>query len=87
MNNAQTAEIIKNLCKKNKITVKVLLETLNINKNFLQDLEKKGVNPSIDKIEKIADYFNTSIDFIIGRGENKENETKQDTKEIQKSNG
>ena len=33
---------------------------------------KSGSEPSADKIEKIADYFNVSVDYILGRTNNPE---------------
>lgn len=30
---------------------------------------KKGQNPSIDKLERLADYFNVSVDYLLGRTE------------------
>ncbi len=63
---------IKNLCKSKKITVKGLLEATTINRNFIYDLEKSGQIPSADKFERIADYLNCSVDYLLGRTDNPE---------------
>ena len=72
MNNAQTAKIIKDLCKRKGITAKTMLEECEINRGFIYCLEKENKTPSADKIVKIADYFNVSTDYILGRTDNPE---------------
>lgn len=67
MQNSQIAERIKLLCKSNKIPIKNLLEKCDINRNFIYDLEKRKYSPSVDKLVKIADYFNCSVDYLLGR--------------------
>ena len=67
MNNIQLSNTIKALCKAKKITIKTLLESCQISRNFIYDLEKKGQIPSIDKLESIADYLDCSIDYLLGR--------------------
>ena len=61
------AERIKELAKKQGITVKSLLEVLEINKGFVSDLSSRNVAPSADKLTKIADYFKVSVDYLLGR--------------------
>lgn len=67
MNNIQLSNTIKALCKAKKITIKTLLESCQISRNFIYDLEKKGQIPSIDKLESIADYLDCSVDYLLGR--------------------
>lgn len=62
-----TAARIKALCKARKLTVKRLLENTNINRNFIYDLEKGGQMPSADKLERIADCLDCSVDYLLGR--------------------
>jgi len=62
-----TSNRIKSLCKSNGITVKTLLESTNINRNFIYDLEKSGRIPSADKFERIADCLGCSVDYLLGR--------------------
>lgn len=70
MDNILTANIIKLLCKQNKLAVKVLLEECKINRNFIYDLEHKNSAPSSDKLERIADYLDCSVDYLLGRTDN-----------------
>lgn len=72
MQNELTSSLIKNLCKQRKITIKSMLEECAINRNFIYDLEKKSVAPACDKIERIADYLNCSVDYLLGRTDNPE---------------
>lgn len=72
MNNIQLANTIKTLCKSKKVTVKNLLETCKINRNFMYDLEKKAQAPSADKLEAIADFLDCSVDYLLGRTDNPE---------------
>lgn len=73
MDNIKVVENIKTLCKINKISIKYLLKELNLSNSFIYDFSKKGSIPSILTIEKIADYFEISIDSLIGRKPQKEN--------------
>lgn len=63
---------IKSLCKSKGVTVKTLLESTDINRNFIYDLEKSGRIPSADKFERIADYLDCSVDYLLGRTDNPE---------------
>lgn len=54
---------VKNLSK-NK-----LLINAGLNKSIFDNM-KKGQIPSVDKIHKIADYLNVSVDYLLGRTEN-----------------
>lgn len=70
MQNSVISEKIKMLCKQKNIPIGFLLQECDINKNFIYDLERKGKSPSIDKILAIAEYFNCSIDDLVGRTNN-----------------
>ncbi len=70
MNNLFTSNQIKTLCKKQKLTIKALLDATNINRNFIYDLEHKDVAPAADKLERIADYLDCSVDYLLGRTDN-----------------
>ena len=70
MNNQSTANLIKSICKLRKTPIKTLLEECSINRNFIYDLERKDAAPSADKIERIADYLDCSVDYLLGRTDN-----------------
>lgn len=58
---------ISEIRKERGITQKDLAEYLNISPGNLCEWEKGRIEPSIDFLNKIADYFNVSIDYLVGR--------------------
>lgn len=67
MNNAQTSFIIKQLCKQKGVTITQMLTDTSIRKSLIYDMEKRDYTPSAEILEKIADYFNCSVDYLLGR--------------------
>ena len=67
MNNIQSANIIKTLCKENGISISNLLLACNIRKGLIYDMEKRNKTPSAEIFEQIADYLNCSVDYLLGR--------------------
>ena len=63
-----TFDKIKELCQKQGISLNQLEEKLNFSTNYLYSM-KKG-NPKADNLQKIADYFNVSTDYLLGRTDN-----------------
>lgn len=64
-------EHINEKCKSKGVTINKMLIELKLNKSVVDNM-KKGRMPSIDKIYKIAEYLNCSIDYLMGRTENPE---------------
>ena len=62
------ADRIETLCYQAGITKTKLLTDCNLNKSIVNNL-KNGSVPSVDKIAVIADYFNVSTDYLLGRTE------------------
>lgn len=60
-----TFERVKMLADKRKISIVELEEKLNFSKNSLYAWKKS--KPSIDKLNAVADYFNVSTDYLLGR--------------------
>jgi DNA-binding Xre family transcriptional regulator len=46
-----------------------LLINVELNKSVFDNM-KKGQIPSVDKIHKIADYLDCSVDYLLGRTDN-----------------
>lgn len=44
-----------------------LAEELNVTKQCVSNWENDNVQPSIDMLSKLADYFNVSTDYLLGR--------------------
>ena len=59
---------IKELADKQGISLNTLEERLGYSTNYLYSL-KKG-NPKSDRLQEIADYFNVSTDYLLGRTNN-----------------
>ncbi|WP_431811963.1 helix-turn-helix domain-containing protein [Lysinibacillus sp. FW12] len=64
-----TLERAKELCKSRGITVKRLEEELEIPNNTIY--QWKRIRPSLDKILKVAVFFGVSIDYLLGRTDQK----------------
>jgi transcriptional regulator with XRE-family HTH domain len=58
-----TKERIKELCKKNKISVNKLETDLGFGTGYVSKLDKS--TPNAKKIKLIADYFNVSVDYLM----------------------
>ena len=63
----KTFEKIKLLAKKQGISLNTLEERVGLGKNY--SLKNKKT-PSVEHIAKIADYFNVSTDYLLGRTDN-----------------
>jgi len=56
---------IQELRKKNNWNQSQLAEKIGVSLTQLQRYENKGVQPPADILKKLADAFNTSIDFLV----------------------
>ena len=54
------------LLKENKITAYRLAKNTNINTATFSEWKKGTYTPKTDKLQKIADYFNVSLDWLLG---------------------
>ena len=59
------ARKIKALAKNMGISIKKMLDDLNLGKNFMVQLSNNVV-PGIDKVTLIANYFNVTVDYLLG---------------------
>lgn len=60
-----TFEIVKDLCEKQGISLNTLEDKLKLGKNSLYGLKRN--QPSAERLQQIADYFNVSTDYLLGR--------------------
>jgi transcriptional regulator with XRE-family HTH domain len=63
-----TFEIVKELCKKQGISLNTLEERIGFARNSLYSW--KISEPKPKKLNAVADYFNVSTDFLLGRTDN-----------------
>lgn len=59
--------IIESLCKEKGITITEMCRDLKINRSSLSELKQgRAKSLSVDKVVKIANYFNASTEYITG---------------------
>ena len=63
-----TFERIKELAKKQGLSLNQVEEKLGYSKNTLYSLKRQRV--SSDRLQEIADYFHVSTDYLLGRTDN-----------------
>ena len=61
---------LKELRKRKGLSQLRLATELNTTQNTISRYETGEREPGIDELIKIADYFNVSVDYLIGRTEN-----------------
>ena len=59
-------EHIKQLCNDNKITINQLEKNCNLGTSSIKKWETRSA-PSAIALAKIADYFDVSVDYLLGR--------------------
>ncbi|MDA9429116.1 Phage transcriptional regulator, Cro, CI family [Enterococcus mundtii 1A] len=74
-------ERIQELAKKRDKTLKDISLELGYSKNYLYTLQKQS--PKAENLQVIADYFNVSTDYLLGRTDNPDpDNTKLDTNDL-----
>ena len=58
---------IKTIRQKRKITQVDLAKHINVKQETISAYESNKALPSADVLVKIADYLNTSVDYLLGR--------------------
>lgn len=61
-------EKIKELCQKRGISINSLEQTLGYSRNTIYSMKSK--KPNAERLQEIADYFNVSTDYLLGRTDN-----------------
>lgn len=67
--NMTVLDTIKELSEKRGKTLRQVTDDLNFSENYLYSLKTKTPNGA--NLEKLADYFNVSVDYLLGRAEAK----------------
>ena len=57
---------LKKLRKDNRLTQLALSKALNVDVMTVSRYERGEIDPSIIALAKIAEYFNTTTDFLLG---------------------
>ena len=61
---------LKEIRKSKKISQLKLSIELNMSQNTISRYETGDREPGINELIKIADYFNVSVDYLLGRTDN-----------------
>lgn len=80
-NSSDVANKIKSLAKQNNVSVKKLLDDVGLSFNTMSNM--KNSMPKADNLAKIADYFDCSIDYLMGRSDSN-NKSSATSFELQK---
>lgn len=64
------SDCLFNLRKSKKISQLELAKNMNLSLRTYQRYEKGERNPTSDVLISLADYFNVSIDYLVGRTDN-----------------
>ncbi|MCP8859469.1 putative cI-like repressor [Latilactobacillus phage TMW 1.46 P2] len=75
-----TKERVKELASDHHITIAELERTLKIANGTIGKWDKQ--NPSIEPLTKIADYFDVTTDYLLGRNQTPKDATEKESKEL-----
>lgn len=74
---------IKALCEEKQITITELERLVGIGRSTIRNWDKSY--PTTDKLQKVADYFRVSIDYLLGREEKLNALTQEDELDLAKT--
>ncbi|OPH54979.1 hypothetical protein BC351_30120 [Paenibacillus ferrarius] len=66
---------LRSLRKKTGLTMKELGSKFNLAESTISGYENGARKPDIEIMEKIADYFEVSVDYLLGRATDQEQST------------
>ena len=67
---------LKELRKLNNVTQKQLAEFIGASERGVQNYEQGSRKPAYDMLIAIADYFDVSVDYLLGRTDNPDSHKK-----------
>ena len=62
-------ERLKRMRERNRQKQCVLSELCGLNRNAINRYENGKAEPTVSSLESIADYFDVSIDYLLGRSD------------------
>ena len=72
---------VHNLCVQNGTNIKALEEALGLSKSSIVKWDK--VSPKAENLQKVADYFGVSVDYLLGRDPVPTNQEQPNTEAIE----
>ncbi|TYP56803.1 helix-turn-helix domain-containing protein [Thermosediminibacter litoriperuensis] len=76
-------ERIKSLREERKITQQELAQYLGVSQKTISNYEKGERSPDPETLKKIADYFDVTVDYLLGRSNHRQL-TRKDERDIEK---
>lgn len=70
MNTASFGQRLRELRLKSNMSLRELSEKLNISFSALGNYERNNREPNFDTLKKIADFFDVSLDYLLGLSDN-----------------
>ena len=64
---------LKILRNKNNITQQQLADIISVSQQSINKYENQNIEPDISTLIALADYFDVSVDYLIGRTSNEKN--------------
>ncbi len=65
---------LQELRKEKGITQKAAAVDLNVSRETISGYETKGREPDINMLMRLANYYNVTIDYLVGRADERTNE-------------
>ena len=62
-------ENLKNLRNEKRVSQKKMAEIMGVSQQTISNYENREIEPDIELLSRMADYFETSIDYLVGRTE------------------
>ena len=77
---------LKTLRAKKKISQQKMADYLNVSRSTVAMWETGGIEPNFETTQRIADFFGVSVDYLLGRADEKKEPalTKKDERDIEK---
>jgi transcriptional regulator with XRE-family HTH domain len=75
-------ENLKRLREVSGTTQRQLAEAIGVSQQSVNKYENHNIEPDIETLIRIADYFNTSVDCVIGHGKERISSPDSDTLEL-----
>lgn len=61
---------LKGLRLEKKVTQKTIADAIGVAPRNIQNFEYGTARPKLDNVIRLADFFNVSLDYLVGRSDN-----------------
>lgn len=75
-------EIVNNLCKARKISITRMAEEIGLS-NAAPTSWRRGSIPKLGTLTKISEYFNVSVEYLLGNEQKKETPTPKSERDME----